>query len=88
MDWLDTDDKEVSAYRIAQKDLAVDFAQNYKVFEDDPRAVALLNHWVDTVEQRDVPPSASHQEYAHFEGRRSFIRGIQRQLKLAQTEGN
>lgn len=86
MDWLDEDSQALS--RAQQKAAAVEFAQLYKVFEDDPRAAQLLKHWCDTIEQRDVPPSASLQEYAHFEGRRSFIRGIQRELKLAQTEGN
>jgi hypothetical protein len=87
MDWLNGEDADAVAARIDQKLKAVEFAQLYKVFEDDPRAAALLKHWVDTIEQRDVPPSASLQEYAHFEGRRSFIRGIQRELKFAQTEG-
>lgn len=89
MSWLDGEDEQgVTAQRADVKAKAVEFAQLYRVFEDDPRAAALLKHWVDTIEQRDVPPSASLQEYAHFEGRRAFIRGIQRELRFAQTEGN
>lgn len=66
---------------------ALNFAKLYEVFEQDPRGKALLAHWVESVEKRDIAPAASHAEYAYWEGRRAFIRGIQRQIEFATTEG-
>lgn len=66
---------------------ALNFAKLYEVFEQDPRGKALLKHWVASIEQRDIPPAASHAEYAYWEGRRAFIRGIQRQIEFAHHEG-
>lgn len=71
--------------KVREKQLA--FAQLFLVFEHDPRAAALLAHWIDAVESRDTAPNASHAEYAYWEGRRAFIRGIQRQVHFAKTEG-
>lgn len=83
-EWLEGEAQDA---REKQRVAAVEFAKLYEVFVDDPRAAALLQHWTDSVEQRDTAPSASIQEYAHAEGTRMFIRGIKRQVKLAQTEG-
>jgi hypothetical protein len=86
--WLDEDvrDQEMIPVTPEQRKAAIEFAQAYKVFADDERGRALLEHWVKTIEAHDVPPSASVQEYAFWEGRRQFVRGIQRQLALAKTE--
>jgi hypothetical protein len=65
---------------------AIEFAQLYLVFAQDGRGKALLEHWVKTIEQKDISPDASHQTYAYFEGRRAFVRGIQRPLELAQQK--
>jgi hypothetical protein len=65
---------------------AIEFAQLYLVFAQDGRGKALLEHWVKTIEQKDISPNATLQEYAYFEGRRAFVRGIQRQLELAQQK--
>lgn len=67
---------------------ALEFASLYMVFVDDDRARRLLEHWVKAIEDKDVPPSASLQEYAHHEGRRAFVRGIQRQIEFSTKEGN
>lgn len=85
-DWLSGDAREDASpkEKAVQQARAVDFAQLYLCFVRDPQARELLAHWVESVENRDVPPSASHQEYAYWEGRRAFIRGIQRQIALAQ----
>lgn len=64
---------------------AYEFAQLYLVFDQHPMAKKLLAHWVKAEEARDVAPSASHAEYAYWEGRRNFIRGIQRQVELAKN---
>lgn len=66
---------------------ALEFAALYLVFDTEGPAKTLLKHWVETVEQRDITPSATHQEYAYWEGRRAFIRGIQRQIEFARTRG-
>lgn len=84
-DWLE--DQSVDA-RAQIKEKAVEFAQNYKIFQDDARGRAILEQWVESIEQRDVPPAASLQEYVHWESRRAFVRAIQRQIKMANTEGN
>jgi hypothetical protein len=87
-DWLDGDvrDAEVVPVPEGHRKAAVEFAQIYRVFSDDERGRALLEHWVKTIEAHDVSPSASVQEYAYWEGRRQFVRGIQRQIELAKTE--
>jgi hypothetical protein len=64
---------------------AYEFAQRYLVFDQHPMAKQLLAHWVAEMEARDIAPSASHAEYAYWEGRRNFIRGIQRQVELAKN---
>lgn len=88
-DWLSGDAREDASpkEKAARRAQAVEFAQLYKVFVDDPRGQALLAHWVEAVENRDVPPAASHQEFSYWESRRAFIRGIKRQVELAMKEG-
>ena len=88
--WLDTDPRDAidPAAAEAQRAAAVDFARLYDAaFVKNSAGAQILEHWVKTIEQRDVPPTASHAEYAHWESRRSFVRGIQRQIELARTEG-
>ncbi len=88
-DWLTGDAR--NDVPVAQKEVQrareVEFAQLYLCFVDDPRGRALLDHWTATIEDKDVPPSASHAEFAYHEAKRNFIRGIHRQIKLANTEG-
>lgn len=86
IDWTGDTDAAVDAHRTEQKTKAVEFANLYSVFIDDERGRQLLAHWVKTIEDKDVPPSASLQEFAHHEGRRAFVRGIQRQIELS-TQG-
>ena len=49
------------------------------------RARELLALWTDQIEAQDVPPDSSVGKYAYYEARRSFVRGIHRQIKLAKT---
>ena len=85
------EEKEDFLFPNAAKDKAVrdtkayEFAQLYLVFDQHPMAKQLLAHWVKAEEARDVAPSASHAEYAYWEGRRNFIRGVQRQVELAKN---
>lgn len=85
-DWLTGDARHDAPpqQKAAQQAQAVEFAQLYLCFVDDPRARELLTHWIEAIENRDVPPSASHAEFAYYEGRRAFVRGIQRQIAIAQ----
>lgn len=83
-DFLDLDD--LSA-RDAVEAAALEHASKYLVFETDPRAKALLASWVEGIEARDVPPGASHSEFAYWEGRRAFVRGIQREIAKAKRDG-
>lgn len=89
-DWLDSPDpREKPAVDPQEliRQQALEFAKLFLVFEQEPRAAALLKQWSDAVESRDTAPNASHAEYAYWESRRAFIRGIQRQLQFAKTEG-
>jgi hypothetical protein len=79
-DWL-FPDANAQKTDLAAKGLA--FAQQYLVFVRDPNAAALLARWVTEIENKDVAPGATHAEYAYWEGRRAFVRGIQRQIDLA-----
>lgn len=85
-EWLD-DEVTPEKARKDQQAQALEFAKLYEVFVADPRAKKLLEHWVETIESRDVPADASHATYAFYEGRRQFVRGIQRQIQFAATEG-
>jgi hypothetical protein len=81
-DWLFPDAEKQTAVRNTK---AYEFAQLYLVFDQHPMAKQLLAHWVKAEEARDIAPSTSHAEYAYWEGRRNFIRGIQRQVELAKN---
>lgn len=80
-DWLDDNG---SAARAAQQAKAVDFAQNYLVFEQDSRARALLEHWEQAVLRKRTPVDATHQRYAADEAVRAFVAGIREQISLAR----
>lgn len=71
---------------LARRVKAREFAQLYQVFVDDERGRRLLAAWHQTLEDRTVNPAASHAEYAYYEAQRAFVRGIQRQIALSQTE--
>lgn len=78
------DEAAPDAQRSKLKKEAIEFAQLYLVFAQDGRAKALLEHWEKTIEEKCVPPTASHAEFAYAEGRRVFVRGIRQQLELAK----
>lgn len=88
--WLDSPDPRDPPNDERQelvRQQALEYAKLFLVFELDTRAAELLKNWIEGVESRDTPPNASHAEYAYWEGRRAFIRGIERQIKFAKTEG-
>lgn len=72
--------------REAQRDKALDFAKLYLVFTEG-RGKQLLEFWTSTIEAVDTPVDSTHAQYAFAEGRRSFIRGIKRQIELANSSG-
>lgn len=82
-DWLDAGNQKV---RDEQRDKALDFAKLYLVFAEG-RGKQLLEFWTATIEAVDIPVDSSHAQYAFAEGRRSFIRGIKRQIELANSSG-
>lgn len=83
MDFLDISQ---DAAREAQRDKALDFAKLYLVFTEG-RGKQLLEYWTSTIEAVDTPPDSSHAQFAYAEARRSFIRGIKRQIELANSSG-
>jgi hypothetical protein len=83
-DWLGSLDAAASVPP-DQMAAVLEFAQNYRVFEDDPRGRALLAHWRESLSRKRVGPGASVQEYAYAEAQRAFILGIEDQLRLAAT---
>lgn len=81
-DWLEDGGASV---RQVQRDAAVEFTQNFLVFEQDPRARALLEMWHNTLAQKRTPVNAPHTEYAANEAVRAFVEGIYANIKLART---
>lgn len=83
LDWLFP---EAEAQAAEQQQNGLLFAQRYLVFSGataDPRAVALLKHWTDTVRKKTLAPTASVQEYAAANAFREFIEGIHAQIEFA-----
>lgn len=84
-DWLEGDSE---SRRAEQRAKAIEFAENYLVFEKNAQARAVLEQMETAVEARDLPPDSSHAEYAYYEGQRALVRGIRRQIALANTKQN
>lgn len=80
-DWFEG---EAEKAQEEQKAKAISFAQIYLVFVNNPRAKELLEHWEATLVNKQTPVSAPLQVYAADEAVRDFIRGIRRQIALAQ----
>lgn len=85
-DWMDEDAAPLA--RDEQRVKAVQYAQNYLVFEQDPRARAILEHWTKTISRRRTPVAATVQEYAANEAARAFVDGIHDQIAFAHSQGN
>lgn len=83
LDWMNL---ENTAAREDQRNKALDFAKLYLVFTEG-RGKQLLEHWTSSIEAADIAPSATHAEYAYHEGRKQLIRGIKRQIELANSSG-
>lgn len=80
-DWLDISTPVQQATELA----GLEFAKLYLVFESDPRAKRILDHWRETLLHKRTPTNASIQEYAANEAVRCFIAGIEGQLKQARS---
>ena len=80
-DWLEGDAQEAQE---KQKELAIELAQIYLVFTDTPRAKQVLEFWEATLVNKQTPTDSSLQVYAADEAVRDFVRGIRRQIKMAQ----
>lgn len=95
-DWLDEgreqsvealfdSERQRSQVQEDRRAAAIEFAQQYLVFESDERARALLEHWDKALLRRRTPKAASHQEYAADEAVRAFVDEIHRQIDLAHS---
>lgn len=82
-DWL-TDLGAPQTATPEQKNQAREFAQLYRVFVDDPRGRALLEHWTKTIVNRRLAPPFRDGRLEFAEGERKFVLGIHEQLELAQ----
>ena len=81
VDWLEGDPAQ---QRAEQRVQAIAHAQLYLVFVDAPRGRELLESWEELIVNVKTPVESSIQKYAADEAVRDFIRGIRRQIKLAQ----
>ncbi len=80
-DWLEGD---IEGNKEQQRAKALEVAQLYLVFVDTPRARQLLEDWEKRLVDVQTPVESSIQRYAADESVRDFVRGIRRQIKLAQ----
>lgn len=85
-DWLDEGKNEQQRAELQAK--AIEFAELYLVFEQDPRAMALLEHWDEHYRRKRTPVNAPHTEYAANEAMRAFIEGIHEQIRFAHSRRN
>ncbi len=82
-DWFEGN---VKKDRLELHNRALERARLYNVFVDTPRAVELLRHWEESLVEKKTPVESSLQRYAADESVRDFVRGIKRQIKMAQEE--
>lgn len=80
-DWLEGD---ADLQREDMRAKAVEFAKLYEVFVNTARGKELLEHWERTILEKSTPVESSLQRYVSDESVRDFIRGIRRQIQLAQ----
>lgn len=83
IDWLEGDPEQ---HREEMRSKAMEFAKLYEVFINTAQGRELLEHWEKTILDMSTPVESSLQRYANDEGVREFIRGIRRQLRLAQEQ--
>ena len=82
-DWLEGNPEQ---RRDEMRSKSIEFAKLYEVFIDTAQGRELLKHWKKTILDASTPVESSIQRYAKDEGVREFIRGISRQLELAQEQ--
>lgn len=80
-DWLEGESDQIKE---EQKVQALEVAQTYLVFADTPRAKYLLEFWEENLVNKQTPVDSSIQRYAADEAVRDFVRGIRRQIAMAQ----
>lgn len=90
-EWQEGDDpfetkRDAAVAKKENADLALIWAQKYKVFETGP-AKDILDHWARTERHRKIAPSASATEFAYHAGVRELIEGIFLQIELANNGG-
>ena len=83
VDWLEGNPE---LHREEMRSKSIEFAKLYEVFIDTAQGRELLKHWKKTILDASTPVESSIQRYAKDEGVREFIRGISRQLELAQDQ--
>ena len=83
-DWLSADLN--SAANDEQRREQIAFARKYLVFEDDPRAKDIFNHWKKVMLYKRTPVDANVQTYAADEAVRAFIAGVVAQLEIAKDK--
>ena len=83
VDWLEGNPEQ---RREEMRSKSIEFAKLYKVFINTAQGRELLKHWRKTILDASTPVESSIQRYAKDEGVREFIRGIRRQLELAQDQ--
>lgn len=70
------------------KDGAMEFAALYRAaFVDNPAGARILEHWVKTTLMQPTVYGRSYAEDAVREGRADMVRGILKQIHLANTGG-
>jgi hypothetical protein len=79
VDWLEGD---VEQTRAEQRVKALETAQLYLVFVENPRAKQLLEFWEANVLNVKTPVEASLQRYVADEATREFVRGIKQQIAM------
>ena len=86
-DWADLF-PEAADKKAEQKEKGFVFAQLYLVFEQDPRAKELLEHWTAIARRKRIPANASAQEYAAHNAFREFVEGLYAQIEVAHNRAN
>ncbi len=81
VDWLEGNVEQAKQEMRAKE---IEFAKMYEVFVNTVRGRELLEYWEKTILDISTPTESSLQRYAKDEGVRDFIRGIRRQIRLAQ----
>lgn len=81
LDWLEGEAEEQREELHTQ---AIERARLYEVFINTARGRELLGFWEEAILDKATPVESSLQRYVADESVRDFVRGIRRQIKIAQ----